>query len=826
MNQNEKLLNGLKQAVLDNLENELFSVEHLAEIVGISRSHLHRRLKKITGQSISQFVREIRLAEAMKMLRQDVATTSEIAYKVGFNSPSYFHKCFLEYYGYPPSEAKNIVQNQEVNENAEDKSNNTFQNQLNAQRKLAAILFADIVGYTAMMQQDEQLALQKLNHFKEILESFAVVHLGKIIQYYGDGCLIIFNSSTQAVSFAKGVQHVFQKDPKVAVRIGIHSGDIVLKEGNVFGDAVNIASRIESLGVPGSVLLSSNVRNQIKNQTEFELHSLGRFEFKNVEGSMTVYALANDRLVVPENNVIRGKVKKTSTSTKSRKKLITLAGAFILFAVVAFFFYKKFGKESFASQANLEKSIAVLPFNSLSEDEENQHFADGLVEDLLNRLALIEDFKVISRTSSDTYRERGTKKVPEIAEELGVTYIVEGSVQKYENEVKITIQLIDAKSDDHLWFETYEKDLSDIFNIQSQIAMQVASGLSSALTDQQKTAIQKSQTENVKAFELYQLGRLHLEKRTLDGLKISITYFEQAITEDPKYVLAYTGLAETYFLLSSGIKKNKKNSEKVKALELARKALELDPRLAEAYTVLAAIYLFRDWNWAAAENAFKKAFEFNSNYPTLHQHYAEHLSMTGRHEEARKHINKAIELDPLSYVIRSVSTKLYFNRGQFEEALAEGQICEEINKENNNSTWHKFVISYILKDGPAMVEGLKQYRRFRGAYTTLHQIDSIYEASGFERLSNQVDSVYEASGLDGLLKWEIDQTDWHLGKADYYALFGDYDKALDWLEVALEDGSYMNNVPFWYSLRELHDHPRFIAIINKMNLPWTPESSE
>jgi len=362
MNRDEKFLYELKQAVLDNLENEQFSVVHLSQIVGVSRSHLHRRLKKLKGQSISQFIREVRLAEALNLLRKDVATTSEIAYRVGFNSPSYFHKCFHEYYGYPPSEAKHILQNQ-------------FDN------------------------------------------------------------------------------------------------------------------------------------NDSKSNT--------------------------DRIAVRVSNKI---IKKSSINYKTIAISII---ALILVVYSAFYFLKR---ETVSTP--VEKSIAVLPFKSLSTDKENQHFADGLVDDLLNRLALIDEFKVISRTSSDTYRERGKKKIPEIASELGVSYILEGSVQKHGNKARITVQLIDAINDDHLWVKSFDEDIADVFKIQSEIAVQIASDLSTVLTEQQTIDIQKNQTENVKAFELYQLGRFYWGKRIHNEYKTAIQYFELAIAEDPDYALAYAGLAK------------------------------------------------------------------------------------------------------------------------------------------------------------------------------------------------------------------------------------------------------------------------------------------
>jgi TolB-like protein/AraC-like DNA-binding protein len=638
MNQDEKLLNGLKQVVLENLENEQFSVEHLSQLIGVSRSHLHRKLKKLKGQSISQFIREVRLAEALKLLRLDVATTSEIAFKVGFNSPSYFHKCFLEYYGYPPSEAKHL-----------------FQKPL----------------------EDEKTDI---------------------------------DTATQ-LEVASG--HSLPDDPK----------------------------------------------DEIK-----------------------------------------------QSSFNKKWLVISIIGLALSISLI-FYFWNKSG-----NTISLEKSIAVLPFNSLSTDEANQHFADGLVEDLLSRLATIGEFKkVISRTSSDTYRERGKKTVREIASELGVSYIVEGSVQKYENKARITVQLIDAKNDDHIWNETYDRDLTDLFTVQSEIAVQVATELSAELTSQQTIDLRKNQTENVKAFEAYQLGRYYWGKRKFEEYEKAIHFFEEAIAEDKNYALAYAGLADTYFLMNwhfSDVEEIMRYRDK--AEEYALKALEIDERLAEAHTVLATLYFFIDWDWANAEKIFLKALKLNPNYSTLHHRYAEHLSQTGRHKEAREHMNKAIELDPLSYVIRRNSTALYFYLGQLEKSMAEAQLSEELGDGNDTPAWYKFVINFALDDGPATLASLKKLQS--------------YDNDNFSE--PVLDSIYQASGKEGLMRLRIEATPSARGKAELYAILGENDQAVNWLETALAEGDRMADVACLYSPNGLHSNPRYIALLKKMNLPWSPEPAQ
>lgn len=614
MNQDEQFLQKLKQVVLDNLANEQFDVEHLSEIVGISRSHLHRRLKKLKGLSISQFIREIRLEEALKLLREDVFTTAEIAYKVGFNSSSYFHKCFHDYFGYPPSEAKKKFNNGNEKEGLNDK-----------------------------LTKPNSLKKQHLRLYKIV--AFAIL-------------LLLFGWSLY--NFAK---------------------------------------------------------------------------------------------------------KEISTPT--------------------------------------EKSIAVLPFRNLSEDEGNQYFADGLVEDLLNRLASINEFKVISRTSSETYRNENTKKVKTIASELGVSYILEGSVQKYDNKVRITVQLIDAKRDDHVWKDTFDKDLTDIFKIQSEIALHIAEELNVILLPENKKEIQKNKTSDFAAYEAYRLGRFHWNKRTLEGYKTSIKYFENAIAKDSLYGLAYAGLADTYNLMA--LQKRMDVMEgRNKAISYAKKALRLDPSLAEAQTVLASIYSYVDWNWEQAEQEYLKAIKLNPNYSTVYHYYSEYLSIVGRHDEARKMIDKAIELDPLSFVIRWVSAKLYIGQGEFIKALEELNRCDELHKNHPWALIDRFKIYYYQNEYSKAYEAYKEYLK----------------ASNI-KLPLRFESSYHKGKMEELFKWSIDT---HFSNsAFHYTILGDNEKVLDILEEKFDKREISPEFTFRYEYRNLHNEPRFKRLLKKMGLPFSSD---
>ena len=623
MNQDEQFLHNLKQIVLDNLANEQFGVEHLSESIRLSRSHLHRRLKKLKGKSISQFIREVRLEKAKEMLDTENLMVSEIAYKVGFSSPSYFIKCFHDYFGYAPKEYAKYANGVSKND------------------------------YVPMVKRVMQRPL------------------------------VYFLSFMVLVSLAIGIYFVFYH--------------------------------------------------------------------------------TNETLFLPT-----------------------------------------------------EKSIAVLPFKNLSEDQENQYFADGLVEDLLSRLASINEFKVISRTSSETYRNDNSKKVETIASELGVSYILEGSVRKYYNKVRVSVQLIDAKHDNHIWIKTFDRDLADIFKLQSEIALQIAEELDVVLLPENKEEIQANKTSDFTAYEDYSLGRFHWNKRTLEGFEKSINYFENAIAIDSTYGLAYSGLADTYNLMAifGWIDKTEGRN---KAVRLAKKALRLDPSLAEAHTVLASIYTYIDFNWELAEPEYLEAIKLNPNYSTAYHYYSEHLSITGRHDKARKMIDKAIELDPLSFVIRIVSTKLYIGRGEFKKALEENIHSEELQKDHPRVFKDRFIIYYYLNEYSKAYESLKTY----------FKVINI-------KLPNEFKSSYSKIKMEELIKWAIEKDNdfYHKSykdkdfyhKAYYYAMLGDNEKALNILEGLVNTREIYPDFTYSYFFRNMHNDSRFKNLLEKMNVPWNPKS--
>ena len=300
-------------------------------------------------------------------------------------------------------------------------------------RQLAAVMFADMTGYTALMQQDEQRAKLLRDRQRRILQQMIHSYNGRIIQYYGDGSLNLFDSAIDAVLCSTEIQKALKQEPQVPLRIGIHSGDVVYDEEGVYGDSVNLASRIEALAAPGSVLVSDKVFDEIKNQAGIQTTSLGRFKLKNVQREVEVFAISNEGLVIPSR-------------------------AFT------------------GNNAGTEKTIAVLPFVNMSADPENEYFSDGISEEILNALTKVEGLQVTARSSAFYFKGKN-EDIRQIGSKLGVANVLSGSVRKAGKRIRTTAQLINTADGYHIWSETYDSDLENIFDVQDEISLKILNRL-------------------------------------------------------------------------------------------------------------------------------------------------------------------------------------------------------------------------------------------------------------------------------------------------------------------------------------------------------------
>jgi adenylate cyclase len=509
-------------------------------------------------------------------------------------------------------------------------------------RQLAAILFTDIAGYTAIMQQNEQHAIKLVKRHRVVLEKAVSDYEGDVIEYFGDGSLCIFSSVTEAMHCALQIQQQLKTEPLVPLRIGLHIGEIVIEDGKVMGDGVNLASRIQSLGKAGSILFSKEIFDKIRNHHEFQTIRLGRFQLKNVAEPMEVFALANDGLAVPGKEEIEGRLKDIAQKTTGSipVKWIALFAAALLIIISAFFLPGLLSKRS--SFTGKEKSIAVLPFENIGNDTLQEYFSDGITEDIITQLSKIAGLKVISRTSVMQYKG-SNKNIKEIAGELNVAAILEGSVRKEGNNVRITAQLIDANADRHIWAEQYDRNASEVFAIQSEVAQRIANQLNVKLTKEEGKRIGEKATGNVAAYEDYlkakQAPWQQKEQLFLDALK-----------KDSTFALAWAGLAYTYSKIPLRNPADKPYYIR-KSLDAALTAMKYGSHLSETHMVLGDVIKTITLNPALSIKEQNKSISLNPNNAEAYVYLAFAQMELGKFEEAEANLLKAKQLDPLSGIM-------------------------------------------------------------------------------------------------------------------------------------------------------------------------------
>jgi TolB-like protein/Tfp pilus assembly protein PilF len=522
-------------------------------------------------------------------------------------------------------------------------------------RQLAAIMFADVMGYTALMQEDEEKALQLRKKFYLTLEQETNAHNGRVQKWMGDGALCLFNSAIEAVRAALSVQLSLQEEPKVPLRIGIHTGDVILDEADVYGDGVNLASRIESFAVAGSIFISGKVQDDIKNHKEIQTIPVGRFQLKNVKEPVDLFAVSNPGIVLPGKEQIEGKGTVLSLRKNRRRMLWPLLALAVITATLLLYFFAKENKTT----ATTEKSIAILPFRNVSSaKEENEAFCNGMMESVLNNLAQVKAMHVISRQSVEQYRN-SKKTISQIAEELGVKYILEGSVQRLGNQVKIIAQLINAGEDRNVWSQEYASELSNLFALQSDIAKKIASELSINMSSEEQNRLNRVPTQNLIAWNEYQKGyssyirfAFSVDRNSNDFERIN-ALCEKAIQLDPLIAEAYTLKAKAYWAKYYTRMVLQGNEELLipnsidTVVSLCQQALAIDPASPEANTLLGQCY----FNQGKADSAvvyLEKAVGVNPNYAEAHSQLGDIYIRSGHIAAAFLQYRKVIRLDPLS----------------------------------------------------------------------------------------------------------------------------------------------------------------------------------
>jgi TolB-like protein/class 3 adenylate cyclase/Tfp pilus assembly protein PilF len=792
----------------------------------------------------------------MGMLNETSLTVSEFSYEVGFSSPSYFIKCFRDHYGYPPGEAgkRNLdIKDTEIGKIGSET------------HQLAAIMFTDIEGYTALMQQDEAKALVFRNRHREVFKKITDKYKGKILQYYGDGTLSTFNSAIDAVQCGIELQLAYREEPRIPVRIGIHSADIIFREDGIIGDGVNIAARIESLAIPQSVLISGKVYDEVKNQAGIQAVSLGEFEFKNVSKAMEVYAIANPGLIVPEKDQIRGKqISKPDddrTGTGNKGKWIVLRWILIILAamVVGYLLFTTTQLErpeqvdtSF-DQTSAKKSIAVLPFRNDSNDSSNVYIINGLMEAVLNNLQSIEDLRVISRTSAEKYRNL-SKTSPEIARELNVGYLVEGSGQKIGDKILLNIQLIEANTDRHLWSEQYNREVDDIFELQMEVAKNIAGEIEVIITPEEEERINKPPTDDLVAYDYFLKGLDLIYTFDREKVLEAIGYFEKAIKQDPGFARAHAAITMAYYYLDEG-QAEKKYGDQIEYY--GDKALLLDATIPQTLIAKALFYM-HNREYKLAVPYLEKALEYNPNYDQVFVYlidiYVSHLPDTEKYLE---YALRGLQLDVSSYdsVIASIYylhiSNAFIQSGFIQEAEQYIQRSLDYQPDNLYSAYVRAYILYaknrdleetrdliidaLQKDSTRfdiMQEVAKFYyfqRDYANAYRYYKKFIEIKEAWNLAIYPSEdlkIGVVFDEMGLKEesekyFSKYkeyaENDQSIYrHMNLARYYSYLGETDKAIEHLQLFSEEENYFYWILVFPDIDPLMDNIRDLPEFKKL----------
>ncbi len=507
-------------------------------------------------------------------------------------------------------------------------------------RKLAAVMFADIVGYTALMEGDEGVATKIRTRHREVFQQQHALHHGEIIQYYGDGALSIFKSAIEAVNCAIEIQRLLKEgDPAVPLRVGIHMGDIVYSNTEVYGDGVNFASRIESMGVAGAIFLSGKLNDELKNHKHISTQSLGIFEFKNISNPVEVFSVTNDGITIPSPSDLKGKFKKPI------------------------------------------KSIAVLPFVNMSSSIDNEYFSDGMTEEIINALAKIKELKVTSRTSSFFFKNRNIP-IPEIGNELKVSTILEGSIRLASKQMRITAQLIDVADDFHFWSETWDRELDNIFEIQDEISLIIADKLREHFGhfEIQEQLVEK-QTDNINAYEYSLKANFLRNKWNPEDVKTAIALYEKALELDPDHDESHLGLADCYsFMGTTGFMPFEEAWGKT--IKYTNQALELNSRSSGVHYQLSNQAFFIECDYGKSLREMQKAIELNPNNAEAQQFLSFLYIIAGEREKSLDHLEIAHSLNPLSDETHFFRAYYHYMIEDYTQSLELLDTCLSANDKN------------------------------------------------------------------------------------------------------------------------------------------------
>ena len=612
------------------------------------------------------------------------------------------------------------------------------------ERKLRAILSADVVGYSRLMAADDEGTLARLNACLDGTVSPAISgHRGRIVKLMGDGILAEFESVVDAVRCAVAVQEAMATagagapaDGRIEWRIGVDIGDVIVEGDDIYGDGVNVAARMQELADPGGILISGDAHNQVRGKLDFEYDDLGAQSLKNIPEPVTAY------------RVTTGGMRPAPKASKKGGRLVLLTAAVAALAAVAVAWgylapRPQTGETTATAERAIQKSIAVLPFDNMSVDPQQEYFADGMAEDIITDLSKISGLFVIARNSSFAYKSQ-SPDVREVGRELGVGYVVEGSVRKAGGRIRINVQLIDASSGHHIWAERYDREEKDIFELQDEVREKVVASLKVKLTPDEETRLAGRLTDSPEAYDLWLRGLRHEGFSTKEDNLASRRFFEQAIEIDPGFAAAHASLANAYGLAVENGWSPSPVEHSAKSIQFAERSVRLDDDLPRAHWALArALSRKRQFNGERAVTELEKAISLDPNNADAYALLSEVLTFTGRAEEAVGKMERAMRLNPRSpYWYLHILGRSQLMLGRYDVAVGN---LEKAVERNSNVPWPR---RYLIA-------AYGQLGRLDDAEWELEELRAQgYEVSlnRFLAMSNIQDTAYLKHYADGLRK--------------------------------------------------------------------------
>lgn len=543
--------------------------------------------------------------------------------------------------------------------------------------RLAVIMFADIVGYSALMEHDEQMAYSLRLKFKDVFRKAINFHEGQTIEFYGDGALAIFDSAGAAVKAAIDIQRQLNTEPEVPVRIGLHQGEIGVDEEGIYGTAVNTTARVESIAEPRTILMTDKVYHEIQNFPDANLISLGSFKLKNIQRAVELFGVQAEGLPKPRVAHLHNLKARLSKS----------------------------------------RNIVVLPFVNMSTDEETEYFTDGVTEEIINVLSRVEGIHVISRTSAFAYKNTD-KDIKQIAEELDTEKVLEGSVRKSGERIRISVQFINCKDGYQIWSDSFDHTLEDIFDTQEEIARKIATKMKQEFSGgMEAKAVFTSSTHDLDAYKLYLYGLFCYNQLVPSEMIKGIPYVEKAIEKDPRYVDAYVLLSDLYINLAIGGFVNHHEAY-LKAEEYLEKALELNENNPDAAANKATIDIFYRWKFDEAYVRLKKALRQFPSQPKLHLVSSARLLALGHVHQSELVIERALALDPLNLMYHRLLSDIHYINRDLSSARKQFARMQEISPGNSLAVEFNAWATLILGD-PEEALGLFEQLDDQQNFTTM-----------------------------------------------------------------------------------------------------------